>query len=620
MAKKNTSILTSLVSNYTRDLIDSSSEVVDVIRFAESNWGLNLDMLPVQRVVLKAFYGLEMDDTEKTVPVNDIVNKKNLYMFTEKEFMDYLIEEGRTNISEYKPGKERRELVLCAGRRGSKSTISSIIATYEIYKVIKKGNPQSYYGFPNGQQICVTSVATSDDQAQAMFDMIRGRTMVCGYLKDRIQNLTQTYFSMQTDDDVKKHGAKRKASINLLCGGSYSVSLRGRNNILVIFDEAAFFIENGGRFSGTEVYRALTPSIASFVPKGMENVEESTGDGKIVSLSSPYGKSGIFWELYNRSFDEPETMLMFKLYTALLNPTVDSNFLQSEYRRSKSNFMAEFGAEFSDTLVNWVDEVEKFEECIDYSKTKNPKQGQPHVEYYMGIDLGLTNDGTGITIVHREGNEIIVDWSNVYFSGQSDVWDNKNTIYKNCKEFAGYDIIPVKLIAEKIKELCRWFPIKKGGFDQFNGYSLMEMLHDMDLKQFEMTTITEGKNTEMYQIAKSMYLDGMLKLFDHPVLISELRTLEEEKKGRNIKVSAPRRAGFHDDISSSFVRAVYECYKATGEISKNASMAFGDGGVFKGGTSVKSYHAFHKKKNMMHGGTARMLDKKQKLLNRGRLR
>ena len=56
----------------------------------------------------------------------------------------------------------------CAGRRGSKSTLSSIIANYEIYKIVKRGDPQAYYGFPAGQQICITSVATSDGFSYAV--------------------------------------------------------------------------------------------------------------------------------------------------------------------------------------------------------------------------------------------------------------------------------------------------------------------------------------------------------------------------------------------------------------------------------------------------------------------
>ena len=34
----------------------------DIIEFIESSWGLNIQLYPVQRVILKAHYGLALDD------------------------------------------------------------------------------------------------------------------------------------------------------------------------------------------------------------------------------------------------------------------------------------------------------------------------------------------------------------------------------------------------------------------------------------------------------------------------------------------------------------------------------------------------------------------------------
>ncbi|MBR4315608.1 MAG: hypothetical protein IKP65_01365 [Alphaproteobacteria bacterium] len=45
-------------------------------------------------------------------------------------------------------------------------------------------------------------------------------------------------------------------------------------------------------------------------------------------LSSPYGKSGVFYKKYLESFEFNESMLMFNMYTAMVNPTVDSSFLR----------------------------------------------------------------------------------------------------------------------------------------------------------------------------------------------------------------------------------------------------------------------------------------------------
>ena len=79
----------------------------------------------MQRFILRSFYGIELDDTEKSIVIPDEINTREIGRFTEREFMQFLIDTGRTNIKEYVSGKPRGELVLCCGRRASKSSIAS---------------------------------------------------------------------------------------------------------------------------------------------------------------------------------------------------------------------------------------------------------------------------------------------------------------------------------------------------------------------------------------------------------------------------------------------------------------------------------------------------------------
>ena len=155
----NTKFLANLIEERKKTF--NSNETVDIITFAEAKWGLDFKLFPTQKFLLKSFYGLELDDTNENIVVPDDINSREIGVFTEKGFMDFLIETGRTNIKEYIPGQRRRELILCCGRRSSKSVLASIISTFETYRLIKMGNPQEYFGFPSGQQIAVTTVATT---------------------------------------------------------------------------------------------------------------------------------------------------------------------------------------------------------------------------------------------------------------------------------------------------------------------------------------------------------------------------------------------------------------------------------------------------------------------------
>lgn len=573
-----------------------SSEIVDPITFATSSWGLNFSLMPMQRFIIKVFYGMELDDKTRYIPINDMFNEKELYKFTEKECLKYLIEEGRTNIKDIDGWMNNKysEMDLCMGRRSSKSVIASIVANFELYKLDKKDNPQAYYGFPEGQEICITCIATDNGQAGNLFDMIRSRALNCKFMASNIVGNSQTSMSLQTDNDIRLYGKNGKATLKVLTGGCSANGLRGRNNIVVILDEAAFFIDNDGRYSGDAVYDAVTPSVASFTKYG----ETTNGDGKVIMLSSPYKKAGIFWDSCNNAMSNPSSTLFFKMYSAMVNPTIDSAYLRKQYRRSKSSFMCEYGAEFSDNTTSWIDDYESFEKCIDKSRVSNPPSGTAGVDYFMGIDLGLKNDATAITIVHKENSTIVLDRCDVLFSGESDVWQFENSIYRNCTEMAGYDTIPLSAIVEKIRELCKWFPIKAGTFDQWAaGFALQEMLGS-DLDMIQMKVYSQGQMAEIWNMLQSLYNEQMLRLWNHPVLIPELKFLECDRSSRNIHVQAPQREGYHDDTSFSFAIACNLCHQFTaGDMYSKATSR----GVSQNYSGISGYKRYRDMQAHNHG-------------------
>lgn len=154
-----------------------SDKDADIIEFVESSWGLKMTLFPVQRVILKAHYGLELDDVD-TFEISDWTRTK-VETHTEKSYLKKLYDEGRCNIGEVIPGKQRREMVLSIGRRSGKTTISACIAAYETYKLIKKENPQKFYGLPASNNIQIISVATDKDQAGLLYQEVSGHYRNC---------------------------------------------------------------------------------------------------------------------------------------------------------------------------------------------------------------------------------------------------------------------------------------------------------------------------------------------------------------------------------------------------------------------------------------------------------
>ena len=586
-----------LIAELAKEFISGNTEeVVDVITFVEAAWGLNIKLLPAQKFILKCLYGMELNSSDKSINVPDVTNEHILYTFTEKEFLKWLYEEGRCNLDDTE-GKIFQELVLAIGRRGTKSTLSSCISNYELYKLVKRGDPSKFYSFPPNTQISILNVAPTDDQSGIVFDMTKAMAMRCPYMRDRSLHDTMTYFDLQTDADMKMHG-KPKASLVSIAGGCSSNALRGRNAIIVIMDEMAHFIDNNGRFSGSEVYKALTPSISSFAR-----------DGKIISISSPYAKFGAFYDRYVQSFDETEITLMFKMYSAMVNPTIPSEILRAARRRDRVGFMCEYGGEFSDSVVAWIDDEEEFKRCLNGKEP--PGRGNREENYFMGIDIGFKNDGNAVAIVHRDkkSGKIILDYADAWFSGSSDVWEYEDGIYKDCNKYAEHELLKMADLVKDVEGLLRWFPVKAGVFDQSNGYALAELFRAKNIKPIVMEHFTDKRNSEIYQLAKRLYAEGLLELYNHPVLVPEMLSLEAEKKAaKKILVRAPNRRGAHDDISDAFVRAVWMCY--SGHKDRMAHMAVGAGGsigatgtIQHGPNQVKkdTPQTYHLKKIKMHG-------------------
>ena len=95
-----------------------SPRIFNILEYIEAPWGLAMRPFPAQRFIIKLYYHLPLDDRNKTISITDMFNRKTLYSFTEKEYLEFLYNEGRCNIKEQ--DHERRELILAIGRRAGK--------------------------------------------------------------------------------------------------------------------------------------------------------------------------------------------------------------------------------------------------------------------------------------------------------------------------------------------------------------------------------------------------------------------------------------------------------------------------------------------------------------------
>ena len=571
-----------------RSAAEATEDYVDIITFIEAPWGLGLKLFPVQRVILKAHYGLALDENPNGFPLDvpvpkthphyhkDLVDtvgfyhlrvvitdfrRENTKYLTEAEYLAYIHSEGRCNIGKVVPGKERREMVLSVGRRSGKTLITSCVIAYEAYKLLLKGNPQSYYGSSQSNVIQLISVATDRDQAGLLYREASGHFTKCDFFRAYSANSTQSHATFQTPYDIEKYGAykenpKARYSIKVTFRSCVAKGLRGGANMLVALDEVAHFGDSG-QASADEVYQAVEPSTRTFSKKDPKDKTRPVGEneGRIILISSPLGKQGLFYKQYRLGFGNnkaADALLCVQAPTWEVNPTVPAETFVASYLKDPNVFFTEFGAEFSDRTRGWLEDSKDLMACVD--PNLRPKlRAAPLSPHFMGLDIALVGDATAAAVGHIEPDgTIVLDYIDSIRAGEGD--------------YAGLERLEFDDVADWVEGICKRFYIVDGVFDQWAGIPMEQALQKKGLPQLKSTHFTDKTNSDVYQNFKNQMYDRKLKLFNFPVprdeelceYLQELTELQAEQKSKYIiKVFAPQVEGKHDDLSDALVRMVW---------------------------------------------------------------
>lgn len=609
--------LTDIISQH---MTFEDATVADIITFCEAPWGLNMNkglgiapkkregvtvLRPVQRFLLKTYYGLELDSApvesvplERRIRVTDQFNDKVKFYFNEKQYLKYLYDEGRCNIKEVNDSSVRHEFALIAGRRGGKSASSAIISAYESYKLLKYNHPQRHFGLQEDDKIFITCVATSTDQAVLLFGSITSYLNICSYFSRFKNDPTSQYMKMRTPHSIERYGPGCEPSIIIRAAPCSARGLRGPGNLVVILDEIAHFVDDSHNKSDSAVYDAITPSVATF---GKE--------GKIIAISSPLSKEGVLYDLYKSAMDGSDSVLAMVLPSWELNPTLDASFLRERWKRNPVSYECEFGGGFSEKIKSWMNR-DLLVKSINPGLQKQIR-GIYGVPYYMGIDIGAKNDPTSVSICHVEST------SDSEGKRKSIIQlDYNEIISATTYSFADTEFLDFDKIVEWVQELCRNFNVVKGLMDQAYGPPVFQSLHKVGITQFEMKYFTDKFNSEIYQNFLLNAINQTVQIYDEKPefkegdekvkkefgpLVTEILNLQETVRSKYIsRIHAPKREGHHDDRSDATVRAIWLA---------TVAMKKGDIGNYKKTTreeflnlhTANSSLKYHKNKYINHG-------------------
>jgi len=293
-------------------------------------------------------------------------------------------------------------------------------------------------------------------------------------------------------------------------------SVRGFRFEYLILDEVAYINESS-------ITEAIMPTLN---PLGK----------KCLMISTPRSKNH-FYEWYIKGLDS-NNIISFKIPLTEC-PYVKPELIE-EARKSlpESIFRQEYNAEFGEATNDVFTGVEDV--CI-LNTWNGPRKGTRH---YVGIDFGLANDYSVLTVIDEFGRVNRVERTN----GSS------------YSEIAG-----------AFSEIIRQFSIA-GGYAEINGVGrpVFEMLHTKERKLKPFVTTNDTKNTGIrkliYDIQQQQVELPSKELFPH--LYNELTSYTYKVNASGlISFGAPN--GIHDDCVMSLMlanQARTELGSATGKI------------------------------------------------------
>ena len=417
-------LITQIKSDIETDTDDLNKKkyIPDIITFCNHPDYLNLlergiTLRPFQEIILKIFYRGSVGNELLTLTKEEI-----------KLCKDHGLLDGDRGdpLNKYYESNIFRELVLVWGRRAGKDFVGSLIATYEAMKLLEcpGGDPYVIYGISSAATINILTVATARDQADTAFKEIKDRILGSRYFKDKMlpEGLETSKIYLLTPADrienkdlVKRKLMSKKGSILIEVGHSNSDSLLGKGVFVLILDEVASYKRSGGSSSGERIYTSMSPSLNTY--KRVEKVLDKNGheiigedgeptakvvyDSKIISISSPRGEGGIFYDIYKEA-PKVDSRLACRLPTwAVVKELTKDSLRETNRAMTEVQFMMEFGAEFSGMGGENFFPRHFVEECFKPG-LKVEKMGKPGVVYFAHLDPATSSHNYSLVIVHRE--------------------------------------------------------------------------------------------------------------------------------------------------------------------------------------------------------------------------
>lgn len=379
--------------------------------------------------------------------------------------------------------KARRKIWVSSRQIGKSWSVAMILA----YKALEKRN-----GLAIG--ISVNSRSASEIIAK------------CRQFADSIRVLSDNKITYQSSfDTIRFSNGSRIMSLP-----STADSLRGWSTRCVVVDEAAFV------WKLDEIMQGLAPTLTR------------DPDAELILTTTPAGKNGPFYELYNNALNDPQWYVQHTtIHDAIADGlNVDLNSLHSlcpdpdvfaqEY---ECKFLSEYASMIDLNLIDYYDEL--------------PKETFTN---YIGIDVGSTSDRTAmVTVKQAKDIAYIDDIVIMHKASYEDQLDTAKLLHQKNTYKSGY--------------------IDKTGI----GSAFSEFVEKKVCSNIKGLQFTVANKVPMFENLRSRIFDHTLKInqkFKSMIELDFNNVRRIVNEAGQVKYEAGHNAQGHSDITSAIVLAL----------------------------------------------------------------
>jgi hypothetical protein len=276
---------------------------------------------------------------------------------------------GRSEL----PTKPARYAELVVGRRGGKSRILALIATYLACVLDHRD-----YIVP-GETPVVAIIAKDRTQARVILGYIAGFIRSIALFAELIEDELAETIRLSNGVVIEVHTASIGAP-------------RGRTFLAVLCDETAFWPMGDSANPDVEVINAVRPGLST-IPYSL-----------LLIASSPYAKRGILYANYAKYFGKDDApVLVWQGTTEEMNSSLIGDPLIAEmYAEDHERALAEFGAQFRSDIVGFITR-EAVEDVVAHGVRELPPGDG--ITYVAFVDpSGGSADSMTLAIGHCESS------------------------------------------------------------------------------------------------------------------------------------------------------------------------------------------------------------------------